>query len=214
MSPTTLVIETATAACSVALLRADELVAERHEIVGRGHAERLVPMIGELLAGQRPAAILVDCGPGSFTGLRVGLAAAHGLAIGWGVPLSGFSSLALLAAMSGEPAASAALHGGHGELFVQDFAGDPIAPVSPLRSLPPEEAAAALEAELVIGPAAELLVRTRGSGRAVDALPRAADALLLPETLRALPARPIYGRAPDAKPARIGAAGGVEAPML
>ena len=52
-------------------------------------------MIGELLAGARPDAILVDCGPGSFTGLRVGLAAAQGLAIGWGVPVSGFSSLAL-----------------------------------------------------------------------------------------------------------------------
>ena len=53
-------------------------------MVGRGHAERLVPMIAELLGGRRPDAILVDCGPGSFTGVRVGLAAAHGLAIGWG----------------------------------------------------------------------------------------------------------------------------------
>lgn len=200
MSGTTLVIETATAACSVGLLRGGEVVAERHEVVGRGHAERLVPMIGELLAGVRPDAILVDCGPGSFTGLRVGLAAAQGLAIGWGVPVSGFSSLALLAAMSGESAVAAVLHGGHGELFVQDFAGDPIAPKSPLRSLPPEAAAAAVETELVIGPAAELLVTTREFGRVVDALPRAADVRLLPESLRTLPAKPIYGRAPDARP--------------
>ena len=195
-----LIIETATAACSVALLRGSEIMAQRHEVVCRGHAERLVPMIGELLGGERPDAILVDCGPGSFTGLRVGLAAAQGLAIGWGVPVHGFSSLALLVAMSGEPAAVAALHGGHGELFVQDFAGDPIAPVSPLRSLPPEAAAAVVQAELVIGPAAELLVAARGFGRAVDVLPRAADARLLSEAFRSLPARPIYGRAPDARP--------------
>src|SRR5688572_26163454 len=122
MSASTLVIETATAACSAALLRGPEIVSERHEVVGRGHAERLAPMIAEMLDGARPDSILVDCGPGSFTGLRVGLACAHGLSIGWGVPLSGFSSLALLAAMSGEPVVAAALHGGHGELFVQEFA--------------------------------------------------------------------------------------------
>jgi tRNA threonylcarbamoyladenosine biosynthesis protein TsaB len=213
MGTTTLVIETATGACSIALLRDGAVVAERHEVVERGHAERLVPMIGELLAGVRPDAILVDCGPGSFTGLRVGLAAAQGLAIGWGVPVSGFSSLALLAAMSGARVAAAALHGGHGELFVQDFAGDPIAPIGSLRSLPLDAAAAAVEAELVIGPAAEPLVGARGFGRAVDALPRAADARLLPEALRSLPARPIYGRAPDARPVLSDAAGGVEGPM-
>src|SRR3954471_15521010 len=98
MAPLTLVIETATPACSVALLRGDEVVGEAHEIVGRGHAERLLPMVEALLARRRAEAILVDCGPGSFTGLRVGLAAAHGLAIGWDVSLTGYSSMALLAA--------------------------------------------------------------------------------------------------------------------
>ena len=76
-----LVIETATAACSVALLDGDRVVAARHELVGRGHAERLVPMIGEVLAeaGQNRADLIqVDCGPGSFTGLRVGISAARG----------------------------------------------------------------------------------------------------------------------------------------
>src|SRR3954452_22231397 len=102
MAPLTLVIETATPACSVALLRGDEVVGEAHEIVGRGHAERLLPMIEALLAGRRPNAILVDCGPGSFTGVRVGIAAAHGLAIGWQVPLSGYSSMAAIAAAAEE----------------------------------------------------------------------------------------------------------------
>ena len=107
-------------------------------MVGRGHAERLLPMIAELLAGRRPDAILVDCGPGSFTGVRVGLAAAHGLAIGWRVPLAGYSSLALIAAASGEAEVAVALHGGHGELFVQSYGGDPIAPLDDLRSLAPD----------------------------------------------------------------------------
>lgn len=196
-----LVIDSATAACSVALLDADgALIDERHEIVGRGHAERLVPMIAALLGGRRPASIQVDCGPGSFTGLRVGLAAAHGLAIGWGVPLAGFSSMALLAAANGADEVAVALAGGHGELFVQSYGGDPIAPLDALRSLDTTAAAATVGAALVVGSGAEALVAARGHGRAFDALPRAADARLLPEPLRSLPPRPIYGRAPDARP--------------
>ena len=196
-----LVIDSVTAACSAALIGPDgALIDERHELVGRGHAERLVPMIAELLGGRRPDSILVDCGPGSFTGVRVGLAAAHGLAIGWGVPLAGFSSLALLAAASGEARVAAARQGGHGELFVQSYGGDPLAPLDDLRSLPPEAAAVSVDAELVVGSGAAALVAARGAGRAVDLLPRAAEARLLPPDLRNLPARPIYGRAPDARP--------------
>jgi tRNA threonylcarbamoyladenosine biosynthesis protein TsaB len=196
-----LVIETATAACSVALLGADgAVIGARHELVGRGHAERLLPMVAELLAGRRPAAILVDCGPGSFTGVRVGLAAAHGLAIGWGIPVAGYSSLALLAAASGEAEVAVALSAGHGELFVQSWGGDPIAPLGELASLAPGDAAAAVAAAFVLGSGAQALVAARGHGRWADVLPRAADAWTLPPALRALPARPIYGRAPDAKP--------------
>ena len=198
-----LVIDSATAACSVALMGDDgALIDERHEVVGRGHAERLVPMIAELLGDRRPSSILVDCGPGSFTGVRVGLAAAHGLAIGWRLPLAGFSSLALLAAAARTDAVSVALHGGHGELFVQSYGGDPIAPLDDLRSLPPDAAAAIACAELVVGSGAEALVAARGWGRAVDLLPHASDAAQLPAPLRSLSPRPIYGRAPDAKPMR------------
>lgn len=196
-----LVIDSATPACSVALLGADDTVlAECHDIVGRGHAERLMPMIADLLDGRRPDAILVDCGPGSFTGVRVGLAAAHGLAIGWCVPLAGYSSLALLAAGAGVSRVGVALLGGHGELFVQSYGGDPIAPLDALRSLGPAAAAAAIDADLVVGSGAETLVRARGYGDWRDAWPRAADVARLPSALRSLPARPIYGRAPDAKP--------------
>jgi len=196
-----LVIDSATASCSAALIGADgALIDARHEVVGRGHAERLVPMIDELLAGRRPDSILVDCGPGSFTGVRVGLAAAHGLAIGWRVPVAGYSSMALIAAASGEPELAVALLGGHGELFVQSYCDVPLRPLDALRSLAPQDAAAAIDAELVLGSGAEALVAARGRGRWKEALPRAADAGLLPLALRALPPRPIYGRAPDAKP--------------
>ena len=201
-----LAIETATGACSVALIEDGQVVAHTHEIVGRGHAERLIPMIADLPGGGRADTILVDCGPGSFTGVRVGLAAARGLGIGWGVPVQGFSSLALIAAAGFDAVPEAAtlavaIVGGHGELFVQRFARDPLRPCSDLVSLPP--ALAALEAadEHVFGAGAPALVTARGFGVAHDVLPDAAHVPLLPAPLATLPPRPIYGRAPDARPA-------------
>ena len=195
-----LVIDCATTACSVALLDGEAIVAEIYEEIGRGHAERLLPMISELLGRRRPSSILVDCGPGSFTGVRVGVAAAQGLAIGWQVPLAGYSSMAIIAAAAEAEEVAIALVGGHGQLFVQSFRNAPLEPIDELRSLTPVEAASAITAELVLGSGAEALVSARGHGKAVDILPRAADAALLPESLRSLPARPIYGRAPDARP--------------
>jgi tRNA threonylcarbamoyladenosine biosynthesis protein TsaB len=194
-----LVIDSATAACSAALIGEDgALIDERHELVGRGHAERLLPMVEELLDGRAPSSILVDCGPGSFTGVRVGLAAAHGLAIGWGVPLAGYSSTAVVAAGCEGPV-TVALQGGHGEIFVQSYAGDPLAALDALRSLAPDVAAAAVSEGCVVGSGAEALVAARGTGEWRFALPHAADARLLPALLRSLPPKPIYGRPPDAK---------------
>jgi tRNA threonylcarbamoyladenosine biosynthesis protein TsaB len=203
-----LVIDTATAACSVALVEDGATLAETHDVVGRGHAERLMPMIAALPDGGRADRILVDCGPGSFTGVRVGLAAARALALGWGIPIHGYSSMAAIAAAAtgadgagDETAIGIALIGGHGELFVQRYATNPLAPLSDLASLPPEAAAAAIPDTHVFGSGAAQLVAARGSGIAHDVLPRAADAPLLPEALAALPPSPIYGRAADAKPA-------------
>jgi tRNA threonylcarbamoyl adenosine modification protein YeaZ len=195
-----LVIDSATAACSAALIEDGSVIGERHEVVGRGHAERLVPMIEELIDGRRPSAILVDCGPGSFTGLRVGLAAAHGLAIGWKVPLTGYTSLALIAATGEGSEIAVALEGGHGQLFVQSYGLDPVTPLDELRSLLPAEAAAQIRAHAVLGSGAEALVAARGYGEALARVARAADAVLLPEELKRLQPRPIYGRAPDARP--------------
>jgi tRNA threonylcarbamoyladenosine biosynthesis protein TsaB len=195
-----LAIDTSTAACSAALFdAAGACVAHRDELIGRGHAERLVPMLDELLAGRRADRILVGVGPGSFTGIRVGIVAAQGLAIGWGAEVLGMSSLALLAAAAAKGAdVAAAVDGGHGELFVQQFGPD-LAPASGLLNLPPAEAAERITADLVIGPGAAALVEARGSGEARDAWPLAQDALCLPPELRSLEPRPVYARAPDAK---------------
>ena len=196
-----LAIDTSTAACTVALFDASgNCIAHRDELIARGHAERLVPMIAELCDGRTADRIIVGVGPGSFTGLRVGIAAAQGLAIGWDAELAGMSSLALLAAGATDGASVAAvMHGGHGELFVQQFDRGPLAPSTPLLNLTPSDAAGDISAFQVIGPGAIDLVAARGSGEAIEAWPRAADALKLPDALRTLTARPIYARAPDAR---------------
>jgi tRNA threonylcarbamoyladenosine biosynthesis protein TsaB len=195
-----LVIETATAACSVALLDGGSVLAQSHEIVGRGHAERLVPMIRDLVGSHRPQTILVDCGPGSFTGIRVGIAAARALGLAWGAEVCGFSSTGLIAAGAegGAGGCAVAIVGGHGELFVQRFAGSPPRAISALVSLPPGDAAAATPEALVIGSGAGALVDARGFGAALDAVPRAADLLAMASDDVALAPRPIYCRAPDA----------------
>jgi tRNA threonylcarbamoyl adenosine modification protein YeaZ len=195
-----LAFDTSSAACTAALFDdAGVCLARRDEIIGRGHSERLVPMLDELLDGLKPESILVGVGPGSFTGIRVAIAAAYGLAIGWDAQLSGMSSLALLAA--GTPAndsVAVAVGGGHGELFVQEF--DRGEPVSDLANLSPAAAAALTSAKLVIGSGAGTLVAARGWGEARDALPSAADAMTLAPAQRSLPAKPVYARAPDAQP--------------
>ncbi|WP_380788588.1 tRNA (adenosine(37)-N6)-threonylcarbamoyltransferase complex dimerization subunit type 1 TsaB [Sphingomonas sp. R86521] len=199
----TLVIETATAACSVALIESGTVIARAHEVVGRGHAERLIPMIAGLPDGGCAAHILVDCGPGSFTGVRVGIAAARGLALGWGGTVSGYSSLPLIAAaaLHARPAADIAviMEGGHGEVFMQAFAAD-LSPHADLASLKPDAALAALGDLPAVGNGVRWLAALDASLDLTEALPDAADAILLPAALAALPARPIYGRAPDAKP--------------
>jgi tRNA threonylcarbamoyl adenosine modification protein YeaZ len=196
-----LAIDTSTANCSVALFADDGgLIDARDEIIGRGHAEQLVPMIEQLLDGRTPTQILIGCGPGSFTGLRVGLAAAHGMAIGWDVPLAGMSSLALLAASApGDGPVVTTMTGGHGELFVQAFDRPPLTPAGELLNLSPESAAASISARLVVGTGAALLVAARGSGEALDLYPSAHNSFRLPEPLRTLDPHPIYGRAPDAR---------------
>ena len=197
-----LALDTSTAACTAALFDGQgKCMARKDELIGRGHSERLVPMIAELLGGRAAERIIVGVGPGSFTGIRVGIAAAHGLAIGWDAELFGLSSLALLAA-SGEgdgDEVAAAVIGGHGELFVQQFDANSLEPTSELRNLVPSEAAKVTTASLVVGTGARQLVDARGWGEVVEAWPSAAYSMRLPESLRSLAPKPVYARAPDAR---------------
>jgi tRNA threonylcarbamoyl adenosine modification protein YeaZ len=196
-----LAFDTSSAACTAALFDGSgACIARADEIIGRGHAERLVPMIAELMDGRAATEILVGVGPGSFTGIRVAIAAAHGLAIGWGAQLNGMSSLALLAASAAaEGDVAAAVLGGHGEVFVQQFDGSTLQPTFELRNALPAEAARFTTATQVVGSGAKQLVDVRGWGEARELWPSAANTLLLPDTLRMLPPKPVYARAPDAR---------------
>ena len=176
-------IETATSACSVALIEDGVVIAADAVVVGRGHAERLLPMIAALPEGGRADEIWVDCGPGSFTGIRVGVAAARGLSFGWGVPIAGYSSMALIAAdwfaRNAGDVVTVVIEGGHGEVFVQPFASPPLRETAALVSLPGHKL-------------------SLSGARAGEAGPDARRAILLADA--PLPVRPIYGRLPDAKP--------------
>lgn len=202
-----LVIDSASEACSVALVEAHNVLDYRHEIIGRGHAERLVPLIAELPDGGRADAIIVGCGPGSFAGVRIGVAAARGLALGWQVPVQGFSTLPLVAASAADAIAAAGgalvvMEGGHGQWFVQPFAAD-LTPRGVVRSLLPDDAIRADDA-LVVGNRALPFVELRGTGDALAVLPDARAFPRLPADALFADPSPIYGRAPDAKPMSAG----------
>lgn len=198
----TLVIDSATEACSVALVRAGEVLAGDWRMLGRGHAEQLIPMIAALPGAGRADRIAVALGPGSFTGVRVGLAAARALALAWDCQLVGYPSFALIAAQARASAGACPVTvvttGGHGEWFVQDFAPDGT-PAGGLTSLPPSEAATAAGADLVAGSQAEALVVLRGRGTALPLWPDARAFPLLTTSVLQQTTEPLYGRAPDAR---------------
>ncbi|MBO6768140.1 MAG: tRNA (adenosine(37)-N6)-threonylcarbamoyltransferase complex dimerization subunit type 1 TsaB [Erythrobacter sp.] len=196
-----LAIETATEACSVALFEDGALLDSRHEILGRGHAERLVPMIAELPDKGRAEDIRVSLGPGSFTGVRIGLAVARALGIAWRAQVRGYPTLALVAAMArGSDAVpvTVCMTGGHGEWFVQDFGSDG-RPVDDVASLAPELASAReLPGVLAGSKAEELATRKRVAPSAIR-LPEARYVLNLPPDILSESLTPLYGRPPDAK---------------
>lgn len=197
-----LAIDCATEACSLALFEDEELLDSRHEILGRGHAEQLVPFIAELPGRGRAAVIRVSLGPGSFTGVRIGLAAARALGLAWDANVRGFPTLALVAATARaqQPGpVSVCMSGGHGEWFVQDYDRSGL-PEGPSLSVSPEAASALPSHAVIAGSRARERAEQSGEPRqALTILPDARFARGLPDQLLVGDLVPIYGRGPDAR---------------
>ena len=196
-----LAIESATEACSAALFEDNNLIAGLHETIGRGHVERLIPMVAELPDKGRASRVVVSLGPGSFTGVRIGLAASRALGLAWQAEVVGYPTLALVASMAVEQEAepvSICMTGGHGEWFAQDFSAEGF-PETELASLSPETAARVLRHGRVAGSQASALVALRGYGQALPLLPDARCVPLLPRALLTHALSPVYGRPPDAR---------------
>lgn len=213
-----LAFDAASTACSAAVWIDDRIVAERFESMERGQAEVLMPMIADVMARANLDvgaldALAVTVGPGAFTGMRIGLAAAHGLALASSISCVGLTTLeavaypALAELRPGESLV-AIVESKRAELFLQAFD-------STLRPLsePFAETIERMSARLPAGP---LLLAGDGAPRALEIFgvrarlssslsPRAAAfALLAVNRIKAgvpiLPLRPFYMRPPDAKP--------------
>ncbi|MEE4199979.1 tRNA (adenosine(37)-N6)-threonylcarbamoyltransferase complex dimerization subunit type 1 TsaB [Erythrobacter sp.] len=199
----TLVIETASEACSVALFEGDERLAHDHRVLGRGHAERLVPIIADLPGRGQAQRILVSLGPGSFTGVRIGIAAARALGVAWQAKVLGYPTLALIAAQAAaasvQSAVTVCMNGGHGEWFVQNFSdgkGE-----APQQSLGPGVARAWGAHRVVAGNrATDLAQLLEGERVVLDMLPDAGQISQLDPAHLTADLSPIYGRPPDAQP--------------
>ena len=121
--------DTSAGHCAAALLRGDQVVTSKLELMTRGQAERLVPLLEEVLAeggvGWKDlTAIGVGVGPGNFTGIRIAVSAARGLALGLGIPavgVNGCQSRALI-----EPSAVPAIPAPRDQVYLCDTA-DPCA---------------------------------------------------------------------------------------
>ena len=125
-----LAIETSTEACSVALVHGEQLIA-RSQIAPRRHTELVLPMVDELLAEAGVSrlsldAIAVGRGPGAFTGVRLGVSLAQGMALGLDIPVVTISSLAALAleAPAGDDAILAVIDARMGEIYAACFRRD------------------------------------------------------------------------------------------
>lgn len=202
-------LDTCLSACAVAVLDGERVLAHASHPMDRGHQERLGPLVREAMVDAglgfgRLERIGVTVGPGSFTGLRVGLAFAKGLGAALNAPVAGVGALEALAASAPEGLTLAAIDARRGQIYLQAFR-DGVALMAP----------DALEIGTAMARAAEFYsgepVTLVGSGAALlaEALP---DARLLqavgcdPQAVariaagRALvPARPLYLRAPDAR---------------
>jgi tRNA threonylcarbamoyladenosine biosynthesis protein TsaB len=200
-----LVIDTCLGACQVGRFQDGRMTAGLSEPMERGHQERLAPMAAEVMAGASFAdldKIVVTIGPGSFTGLRVGLAFAKGVQLATGAPLAAVGTLEALAA-SVEGAAAGVIDARRGLVYVQAFEGG--AAMDEPDIVPIGEAVrrlAAMRDLTLVGPGAHLLAAEL-PGATIDARPAPDLAVLGRLAGAAEPVadlRPLYLRAPDAKP--------------
>lgn len=193
MTDLTLALSTSSPALSLALFDGPTLVSHDHRLIGRGHAEALMPAIAAMLGNRRPARIIVDIGPGSFTGIRIGIAAARALGLAWGVPVTGCTSSLLVAAKafalnSGLPRVIVLLDAGRGQVLRQcieanyDRDGPETILVQPIL-VNAGEATAGIAAP---------------DGAIHHGHPDAACAMTLPPAARGFPPQAVYVRPPDA----------------
>lgn len=165
-----LAIETSGGACSAAFMSGTGMH-ERTEPMARGHAERLMPLIGEVMAeaGATYAdldLIAATVGPGTFTGMRVGLAAARGIALAAGRPCLGVTSFAAVLEAARKEAEAAwaegravlvVLDSRRSEVFAQRFKAIGGEPAEPVVANPQALARALDNVGLIIGTAASML---------------------------------------------------------
>ncbi len=202
-------IDTCLNACSAAVLDGDVVLGASSEVMARGHQERLAPMVQAVMARaglpfSRLERIGVTVGPGSFTGLRVGVAFAKGLASALDLPASGVGVLEALAAEA-DGLVAAVLDARRDQVYLQIFE-DGAALMAP--DVLPIGTAAGRLVELSMGRALTLV----GSGGPLLAGAAAAGSRIvaregcdaravarLAASRPAAPLRPLYLRAPDAK---------------
>ncbi|HET9149836.1 MAG TPA: tRNA (adenosine(37)-N6)-threonylcarbamoyltransferase complex dimerization subunit type 1 TsaB [Alphaproteobacteria bacterium] len=214
-----LAFDAASSACSAAVFVDGRVAAERFAAMERGQAEALVPMIEAVMAEAGLAfaaldALAVTVGPGAFTGVRIGLAAAHGLALARSLPCVGLTTLEAVAfpattEMREGETLVAAVESKREELFLQPFRSN-LEAVGAAFAASPEGAGGFL-------PKGRLLLAGDGAARLRSGLgalaeiaqasgpPRAAafaalGAARLRQTAPSALPRPLYLRPPDARP--------------
>lgn len=204
--PVILAFDTSAAHCAAAVLSGDRVLATGQEDMAKGQAERLFPFLEEVLAkaGARwrdLTAVAAGIGPGNFTGVRISVAAARGLAVSLNIPAHGISSLAALAFGLPRPVL-VSVDARQGRVYLQRFATITDAPVMvDLVSLPAE---LALPGLLVCGHAAPEIAAALGAMTLSQTVPMAV-AMARIAAARGVPDRrpaPLYLRAADAAPAR------------